>query len=119
MATAARDFTVNTKDGKPGKRRSFKAGEDVPDEWAAVISGKSLLVETADQPDRDPDPDPAEVDLSDYPDDPKVDAVLAWVGDDPARASAALDIETESGTVGGRTTLVTPLRELAGTTGEG
>lgn len=143
MAIAARNFTVNTKDGNPAKRRRFKKGETVPPEWVAVISGKSLL-ETEDTPDpeggspavpgsgsdggnppADPfadDPYPGTDGSQDETDN--VDDVLGWVdrgetdSDKEHRAMHALAVETEDGTVKGRTTLVTPLRELLGITEE-
>lgn len=133
--TAARNFTVCTKDGKPAKRRSFVAGEEVPPEWVAVISGESLL----NTPEGGTDGGSDDVTADPYADDPypgsegatepdRVDKVLAWVtGPDDApraeeeqreRAQYALNVETEAGTAEGRTTLVTPLRELIGTTEE-
>lgn len=104
--------------------RSFGVGDEVDGELAEIIAGNNpdgtveVLDATPALVNPDPpgppggDPGAGELDIT-----AKVDVVLAWVGDDPGRAAAALD--AESGKDKPRSTLVKALEELAATAAPG
>ena len=117
MAVSRVRVTVATKAYWPKTCQvlEFKAGEEVIGELADYLATSGVAVEVLDVvPEVEPeDPDGPGVDLDgDGVPEGSAKQVLAWVGDDPARAAQALEAETRREKP--RTTLAADLGRVAG-----